>query len=599
MKRYCICVFWDKNGIVRDYFIYYLKALKEVCSEIMVVANGKLSESGRKMLTELGVTIMQRENNGLDFGAWKVAINKIGYEKLSEHDELILTNNTCYGPIFPFSEVFNEMEKRDCNFWGITKHPSIDKFMMENNKRSKIIEHIQSYFLVFNKNIIQSKAFKNYWKTLKLYNDYKNVVGYYETKLTKYFEDNGFKSDSYVNLNVHKNAVNNPQCMTLRLLKEASLPLVKRKAICDKYNSVYYNTLADQATAILEYLSDKFDINMIYQDILGTQPMSAIKTNLNLNFVLQSKYCSDFTNKNEKIALILYIYYEDLIEYCYNYAKSMPEGSDIYIISSKKEVLDYCKAHPLDGYNVEYRLKENRGRDVSAYLIACKDIFQKYDLVCCMHDKKSSAVNSSVGEDFSYHNFECNLKSKEYVKNVIATFDKNPKLGMLCPPSIETGYMSTIGREICSTNNYNELIKLYKQLNLSVPFDYYTPAPFGAMFWIRGKAIEPLFRHDWKYDDFPQEPLSKDGTISHAIERIYPSIVQEAGYFSGWIMPEDYASYYINILHIKLSEERCKTMRLFLFEKIFSIINIKENAFKQKQIMIFGKKFIINKRENV
>ena len=53
--------------------------------------------------------------------------------------------------------------------------------------------------------------------------------------------------------------------------------------------------------------------------------------------------------------------------------------------------------------------------------------------------------------------------------------------------------------------------------------------PFGSVFWFRVKALAPLFDHGWKHEDFPPEPLPQDGTISHAIERIYPFVAQGQG----------------------------------------------------------------------
>ena len=66
-------------------------------------------------------------------------------------------------------------------------------------------------------------------------------------------------------------------------------------------------------------------------------------------------------------------------------------------------------------------------------------------------------------------------------------------------------------------------------------------APFGSVFWFRVKALAPLFDHGWKHEDFPPEPLPQDGTISHAIERIYPFVAQGAGYYPAQAMSTDYA----------------------------------------------------------
>lgn len=595
-KRYCICVFWEKDGIVRDYFSYYLKGLQEVAEKILVVVNGKISEDSRKLLSDMGINILVRENKGLDFWAYKAGIETAGYEELSKYDELILTNCTCYGPIRPFSEMFEEMEKRDCDFWGITKHPEYPSYCINNKKKIKLFEHIQSYFIVFKHSMFTSKDFKNYWKHLNKANNFEEAVAYNEIPFTKYFTEKGFKDASYIDLKLHEKLADNPMFVTYKLLEKGLLPVVKRKAICGEFNVLFQIQLRSQSAQIIKFLEDNtnYDTKMIYQDLLATKPMSEIKSYLNLNYVLSSEFSDKVQTNDKKIALIMHICYEDLIDYCLKYAQSMPEGTDIYFVSNKKSVLDICKEKEnlLSNYNVFYRQKNNRGRDVSAYLVTCADVFKNYDYICCMHDKKTSTAQFGVtGEEFSYHCFECNLKSKNYVQNILKTFETKPEIGMFCPPAPEFGPYRKIGKELMACPKI--FIKLMKNLDLHIPFDAHPVAPFGSMFWVRGKAIAPLFRHKWQYEDFPPEPLPKDGTLSHAIERIYPAIAQEAGYLTGWIMPEDYAQNYINNLHFCLLQEKCRPQKLSTLKKIFSITNVNIKGIKHKQMYILGKKLLI------
>ena len=415
--------------------------------------------------------------------------------------------------------------------------------------------------------------------------------------MTKYFEDAGFKSDSYVDINLHKNFVDNPMICTDNILKQIRLPLIKRKSIVWDYDKLIGLSLTCHNNKILQYIKNNTDYNIewIYDDIISTQTMSNIKSNLHLNYVLSSDFSYSKLVKEQKIALILYIYYEDLVEYCFNYAKSMPEGSDIYVVSSKESTLAVCreKAYILKDYNIEYRLKPNRGRDVSAYIVTCADVFKKYDLICCMHDKKTPQMLGIYGSDFMYQCFECNLKNRDYVKNVINIFDNDKRIGMLTNPIPK--FMYAVADYNCSVMglNKNNLQNLYKELDLKIPFDNSPLAPIGAMFWIRGDAIKPLFRKKWVYEDFPEEPLPSDGTISHAIERIYPSVAQEAGYMSGWIMPEDFVSVYIDNLVYKppISYNGVKYAPL---ERLFSLKNTVDK--KHKIITLAGVKIKIRRK---
>ena len=61
-KRCCICVFWDKQGIVRDYVTYYIKGFQKVAEKVIVTVNGLLTNESREKLKNLGVQVFQREN---------------------------------------------------------------------------------------------------------------------------------------------------------------------------------------------------------------------------------------------------------------------------------------------------------------------------------------------------------------------------------------------------------------------------------------------------------------------------------------------------------------------------------------------------------
>ena len=61
------------------------------------------------------------------------------------------------------------------------------------------------------------------------------------------------------------------------------------------------------------------------------------------------------------------------------------------------------------------------------------------------------------------------------------------------------------------------------------------------MLLVPGKGLKPLSDVHWKYEDFPPEPNNADGTILHAIERIYSFACVEAGFYPAFAMSDRYA----------------------------------------------------------
>lgn len=77
-NRLALYVFWAKEGVVRDYVIYYLRGLQEVAKDVVLIANGGVNDEGFAKLQGMGVEVLQRENHGLDFAAWKAALLQRG-----------------------------------------------------------------------------------------------------------------------------------------------------------------------------------------------------------------------------------------------------------------------------------------------------------------------------------------------------------------------------------------------------------------------------------------------------------------------------------------------------------------------------------------
>lgn len=561
MKRLGIYFYFDKNGWVGRYAPFYLSKLKEFCEELCVVVNAPLTPEGRDLLSPVCDTLLVRDNVGFDSWAYKYAIEHYGYEKLKEYDEVILNNFTCYGPIYPLNEMFEEMESRNCDFWGINRHPDMGHGIT-SDPETYICEHIQSYFIAFKKNVVCDNSFREYWEKLPPVTNYVQAIARHELRCSAFFEKRGFRSSTYMDFEKYGSFRDNASLLMADVQHiEQRNPLVKRKLFYLENDQWINHGLGHIARDVLEHIDKKtdYDVDLIWEDLLKTQKMSVLRNNLHLNYFLPENHVIE-KQDGKGAALILFVYYDDLVDYCVKYAESMPEGAAIYIISAKEELLGIYKKR-LEGYRkyrIEYRRMENRGRDVSAYLVAAADVFFAHKYVCCMHDKKTEQLKNEVtSAEFSYHCFENNLATPEFVQNVIHAFKSNPRLGMLVPPTLcFSQFFAVLGYEMGP--NTMEVKKLFNQLKLDIPFDECPVAPLGTMFWVRGEAFAPMFNYKWRFNDFPEEPLKTfDGTVLHAIERVYQSAVQQAGYFTGWLATSGYAATFTDNIAYMLRELNC------------------------------------------
>lgn len=548
-RRYGIYVFYDKDGIVDEYNYYFLEDLRKNLSRLLIICNGDVRPEGLERFQKIADEVVVRENKGFDITSYKLGIERYGYEELSQFDEVMVLNSTTYGPFYPFSEMFAAMDQRDVDFWGITKFHQVPFDPFDTIKYGYIPEHIQSYFMVFRRSLFETEDFQNYWRNLPQINSYEEAVGFYETVFTKDFSDKGYKWDVYVNSSDLEHYTYDPlRDFPRRMIEERKCPVIKRRSFFHDYQEAFSRSGGEGSREAFDFIEKElgYDVGLIWKNILRLENQADVKKRMHLNYVLSSKLPLKQNPGKLTACLVLHIYYQELAQYCYKYVTSMPEGTDIYITVPSEEKKKYVEKvfEPLKGYKWEIRIVGNIGRDVAPFLVGCKDIIDKYDLICKVHDKKVYQVMPmSIGESWAYKCFENLLKNKTFVENVIATFEQNPFLGMLTPPVPNHGpYYPTCGKGEWG-DNFAVTKEVAEKLGVNVNMnrDKEPVAPLGSMFWVRTKALKSLFAHDWQYQEFPEEPIETDATVLHAIERVYPFCVQHEGYYPALLMVDTYA----------------------------------------------------------
>ncbi len=244
--------------------------------------------------------------------------------------------------------------------------------------------------------------------------------------------------------------------------------------------------------------------------------------------------------RTHTVAVVINLYYEDTVEQYMKYLNPIPAEVAVYIISSKQEVLD--KVDALRTRNISLLKKENRGRDISALLVAFRDYFYKYKYVCFLHDKKANHKRLEEDVDLWIWNLWGNtIGSSAYIRSVLQLFDEHENIGLLVPPEPMGDYLFAWYGDAWN-GNFNNTVELARKLELKCNLEEgKQPLTIGTVFWARTECLQKLYSKAWCYEDFPSEPMPMDGTISHAIERVLGYVAQDAHYDVGTIMSNEYA----------------------------------------------------------
>lgn len=326
--------------------------------------------------------------------------------------------------------------------------------------------------------------------------------------------------------------------------------------------------------------------------------VSEIKKEDGLNFILPTRYVLSEKNiKNEDVLIVIHLYYEDLIDSYLEYISNIPDGIHLLFLTSKEEVKnkinDYMKIH---NKSYDIFIKCNRGRDVSGLLVAAREEILKYKYACFVHDKREKNEKVKLdAQHFSKCMWENLLGSSCYIENILLTLERNEELGLLLPPEPLSPNFSYFVRNTWG-GNFEIAKSLARRLSLTCDLNQEKkPLSVGTAFWAKTTALKKLFLYEWKYEDFDEEPLVDDGTISHAIERIFVYVAQDAGYKSGIVMTDAFTGERLEYIQTTMTDAFSwmeKTQGIYDIARMyetFSLLDVwKINLKRYSDVYIYG-----------
>lgn len=252
-------------------------------------------------------------------------------------------------------------------------------------------------------------------------------------------------------------------------------------------------------------------------------------TFLNTETILIKDSLDSNVSLPQDVAVQAHIFYPDLGYEIRNYLENIPVKIFLYISTDTKEKAAliekiFCDMRNISGLDIQ--ITENIGRDLAPMIIAFGTKLSKHDIVLHIHSKRSPHNTKLRG--WRRYLMESLLGNSQRVGNILQQFVKNPSLGILFPL-----IYNPIRSCMNIGDNYNNMLKLaikhggnYKVIE-NIKKDYF---PAGSMFWFRGKAILPLIQMQLSWNDFEQENGQSDGTLAHAIERMFIYFAESAGF---------------------------------------------------------------------
>lgn len=230
---------------------------------------------------------------------------------------------------------------------------------------------------------------------------------------------------------------------------------------------------------------------------------------------------------NNSVALHLHVYYEDILSDILERIAYNQTEVKLFVSCTNTESAEFTKDEA-NRFGIEIKelvITPNKGRDIGPLLTEFgRHLDKEYEIHGHIHTKKSSLISNESSKQWREFLLTNLLgTSKEPMADIIIDeFSNDKDIGIIFP---EDPYC------VGWNNNLEEASKIASRLGIkSLPKNLNFPV--GTMFWARKGALTDLYQLDFKWNDYPSEPIGYDGTLLHAIERLLPLVANNKGYKS-------------------------------------------------------------------
>ena len=210
MKSICLFSSYFNQTVIPYYIRFYLENLLPHFSEIVFITNEKsLDQTSLSFLKDKKIQLLYVTNEGYDFGMWYKALQKID---ATQYKKIAFVNDS--------SILFTKLDKfikwcdnNESDYLGISESNAVSK-------------HLQSYFLIVKNNAIPLVI--NYFNTVGILKNIKDVIVNYEIGLSTYLLSNGIKLNAYIKNENYPGEFSPYYYFIYKYLEQGS-PVIKKK----------------------------------------------------------------------------------------------------------------------------------------------------------------------------------------------------------------------------------------------------------------------------------------------------------------------------------------------------------------------------------
>ncbi len=221
-------------------------------------------------------------------------------------------------------------------------------------------------------------------------------------------------------------------------------------------------------------------------------------------------------------AVVLHLFYPDLWEEICGFLDHLGDDFDLFVSLCPESSCGVEERIREWFPDAEIRWFENRGRDIGPFFELLREgVLSHYEMICKVHSKKS--LHRTDGDRWRGNLLHQLLGAPQIIREIEDAFAADPEVGLIGPAN------QLDRREESWGSNRERMIGLASRMGVpatEVVLEFFA----GSMFWARPSALAKLAALDLRLEDFEEERGQLDGTLHHALERLFPAAVRAAGF---------------------------------------------------------------------
>ncbi|KWR74837.1 hypothetical protein RN02_24525 [Pseudomonas sp. PI1] len=541
VRSVAVVAHFDVNNVLEENFRQVISCLSQTFDAVILVSTSDLMPAETSSLGK-NVTIILRPNFGYDFYSYRVGVqHALQYAEL-EH--LVLVNSSF---VISSSAIFSRTlqallsQASQYDVVGITESRQFHW-------------HLQSYLLLLSRRMFRAPGFAAFLEGIRPLNSKFEVILAYELGLSRLIDEMQLKAcalfqpDRQTRLTAYCNWMrvllrdasisDLVRLKPLRHLREVNWTHFGATQIAQEFGLIKAEVLRNnphriQAKSILDSCTteSRSSIQLLLEhskkhystDSSGLSTLQSAAPGVP---VIRTLSYGRPGARGVRIAVVLHLYYVDLIGEICSYLKNIVEPFDLYITTpfegDIKEILDRFS---LLAHSVTVCVTENRGRDIGPFVALYRSgRLDGYLAVLKLHSKKSKY--SDLGSTWRNRLYNSLAGDSLTVRRTIHLFEDSC-IGIIGPHYYYLSHDSFWGaNQIMVERLLRAVGALEEESRAQLGFFA------GSMFWFSPAVLKPI--KCLNDDELLFEPESgmQDGTLAHAIERIFCELARNRGYIT-------------------------------------------------------------------